>query len=101
MIVPNGSVSPPFAPSLLSTHLSSVQRYDLGRDVFTGNATAAGGTMSPQTNRTFETTVEWMSGFLPANSSEGINHGIATDGRVAVLTVKVTGDGITAETSTR
>lgn len=57
--------------------------------------------MSPKTNRTFETTVEWMDGFLKANSSEGINHAIATDGRVAVLTVQVTGDGSAAGTTTR
>jgi hypothetical protein len=67
--------------------------YDLGRDEMAGNASAPGGTMSPKTNRTFTAEAEYVSGFLIANSSEGINHGIPTDGRVVVLTVKVTGNG--------
>lgn len=59
------------------------------------------GTISPITNRTFATTASFQSGFLPANSSQGINHGIPTDGRVAVLTVKVTSDPIAAASATR
>ena len=57
------------------------------------------GTISPITNRTFLSTAEYLSGYLPANSSEGINHYIATDGRVAVLTVTVTNNGSAAEVS--
>lgn len=56
----------------------------------TGNATIAGGTKSSVTNRTFETTSMMVSGFLKANSSEGVNHGIETDGDVAVWEVRVT-----------
>ncbi|ORY89386.1 hypothetical protein BCR35DRAFT_300550 [Leucosporidium creatinivorum] len=81
-------------------HMIVPNGYDLGRDVFTGNATLSNGTISIQTNRTFSATVEWMDGFLKANSSEGINHAIATDGRVAVLTIKVTGEGSTAAAGT-
>jgi hypothetical protein len=75
-------VVPSLLPAPLLTLVLYVRSYDLGRDEFTGNATAAGGTISPITNRTFSTTSVYEAGFLPANSSEGINHGIATDGRV-------------------
>lgn len=36
----------------------------------------------------YQTTVEYVSGLLPPGAN-GINHGISTDGRVAVLTVSV------------
>lgn len=65
-------------------------RYDLGRDWFIGNATVAAGTKSPTTSNIYTTTSVFQSGFLAANSSVGVNHGIEQDGQVAVFTVKVT-----------
>lgn len=72
--------------------------YDLGRDEVVRRATVAGGTTSPITNRTYEVTAQNASGpgyFANVTTSE-INHGIATDGIVAVLTVRVTSDPVTA-----
>lgn len=76
-------------------------RYDLGRDEMAGNATAPGGTMSPITNRTFTTEAEYVSGFLLPNSSEGINHGIPTDGRVVVFTVRLASNDGASASATR
>ncbi|KAI5474432.1 hypothetical protein MNV49_003265 [Pseudohyphozyma bogoriensis] len=67
--------------------------YASGRDWLTGNATASGGTKSPITNRTFTTTSTPMNGFIAANSSEDINHGIVYDGVVDVWVVKITSNG--------
>lgn len=41
------------------------------------------------TNNTYAATVQMVSGFLP-NGTDGVNHAIAIDGLVAVLTVSVT-----------
>ena len=61
-------------------------------------ATVSGGTKSPVTNRTFETTASNASGpgYFANVSIDEINHGIATDGVVAVLNVKVTSDPVAA-----
>ena len=72
--------------------------YDLGRDEVVRRATVSGGTKSPVTNRTFETTASNASGpgYFANVSIDEINHGIATDGVVAVLSVKVTSDPVAA-----
>ncbi|KDE09366.1 hypothetical protein MVLG_00680, partial [Microbotryum lychnidis-dioicae p1A1 Lamole] len=65
--------------------------YDRGRDELVGNATQGGSgntTISPLTQNAYSVTSKLIQ-FLPANSSKGINHGIATDGNVAILTVKL------------
>lgn len=84
--------------------------YNLGRDWLIGNATAQssliptteltnGTTYSGQTtasNYTYSTSVQYVSG-LASNTSDGINHADtvsadgapASDGLVAVLTVKI------------
>ncbi|GAA5983077.1 hypothetical protein JCM10908_000148 [Rhodotorula pacifica] len=69
--------------------------YDVGRDEVVRRAIVSGGTKSPITNRTFETTVRNASGpgYYANISTSQINHGVATDGIVAILTVKVTGNG--------
>ncbi|GAA5958376.1 hypothetical protein JCM21900_000894 [Sporobolomyces salmonicolor] len=69
--------------------------YDRGRDTVVQAAIAPGGTKSPLTNRTFTTTVSNASGpgYYANISTDQINHGIATDGIVAILTVKVTSNG--------
>jgi hypothetical protein len=69
--------------------------YDLGRDQVVQRAIASGGTKSPLTNRTFTTSVSNASGpgYYADVTTSQINHGIGTDGVVAVLTVKVTSNG--------
>lgn len=97
-IVPNGCVlerlgQPPPPDSL--TSLRRVDSYDKGRDEVVRRAIVSGGTKSPLTNRTFETTYRNASGpgyYADVSTSE-INHGVATDGIVAILTVKVTSNG--------
>ncbi|GAA5983621.1 hypothetical protein JCM11641_007302 [Rhodosporidiobolus odoratus] len=71
--------------------------YDLGRDAVVQAATA-GETKSPLTNRTFTTEVRNGS-YLANISTSSINHGIPTDGIVAVLTVRVTSNGSASTTS--
>lgn len=97
------SLTPLLPSSALADPVSfflTLNSYDLGRDVFTGNATMSNGTISPITNRTFSATAEFLSGYLPPNgSTEGINHGIPTDGQIAVLTVRVTNDPAVAKAS--
>ena len=84
--------------SAADNHMIIPNGYDLGRDELAGNATAPGGTMSPITNRTYTAEVNYVEGFLLPNSSEGINHGIPTDGRVAVLTVRLMSNASVAAT---
>ncbi|KAL8278804.1 hypothetical protein RQP46_008873 [Phenoliferia psychrophenolica] len=72
--------------------------YDVGRNEFIGNATVAAGTTSPLTGKIYHATSEMMT-FLPVNSSTGINHGITTDGQVAIFTVKVSAGTSTAATA--
>ncbi|GAA5869751.1 hypothetical protein JCM3774_003839 [Rhodotorula dairenensis] len=69
--------------------------YDVGRDEVVRRAIVSGGTKSPLTNRTFETTVRNASGpgYYANVSTSEINHGVGTDGIVAILTVKVTSNG--------
>ena len=75
------------------------RRYDIGRNEFIGNATNSSGTTSPLTGKVYHTTSEMMT-FLPVNSSSGINHGIETDGQVAIYTVHVTAGSGTGTAST-
>jgi len=56
--------------------------YNIGRDELV--AAAAGDTNFKGVK--YHTTVEWVTGLLPTGSN-GVNHGIALDGRVALLTV--------------
>ncbi|GAA6031592.1 hypothetical protein JCM8097_006538 [Rhodosporidiobolus ruineniae] len=64
-------------------HKIAPNGYNLGRDAIVSRA--IGGTS--YLGRSWEARVEWVEGLL-APGSDGINHGIAQDGRVAVLTVK-------------
>ncbi|GAA5857933.1 hypothetical protein JCM1840_000973 [Sporobolomyces johnsonii] len=75
--------------------------YDRGREVVVQAAIASGGTKSPLTNRTFTTTVSNASGpgYYANISTSEINHDIATDGIVAILTVKVTSNGSVSSSS--
>lgn len=59
--------------------------YDLGRDQIVQDATSG---MTIGDTHNYTTTAEYVTGLLPAGSN-GINHGIAIDGRVAVLTVSI------------
>ncbi|KDQ16117.1 hypothetical protein BOTBODRAFT_130344 [Botryobasidium botryosum FD-172 SS1] len=56
--------------------------YDLGRDALVNAAIGK----TSYNGVDYSTTVEWLTGLLTPGS-EGINHGIAIDGRVALLTV--------------
>ncbi|GAA5942175.1 uncharacterized protein JCM15063_002030 [Sporobolomyces koalae] len=80
---------------LASQHEIQPNGYDRGRDAVVERATIDGGTKSPLTNRTFITTVANQSGvgYYANVSTDEINHGVATDGIVAVLTVKITSNG--------
>ncbi|GAA5989414.1 hypothetical protein JCM5350_000695 [Sporobolomyces pararoseus] len=80
---------------LASQHMILPNGYDTGRDAVVERATIEGGTKSPLTNRTFVTTVANASGpaYFGNVSIDEINHGVATDGIVAILTVKVTSNG--------
>ncbi|ORY89033.1 hypothetical protein BCR35DRAFT_300814 [Leucosporidium creatinivorum] len=55
--------------------------YNVGRDLIIQKALEG----TRYLGRSWTTTVEWVEGLLPAGS-DGINHDIAQDGRVAVLT---------------
>ncbi|GAA6007042.1 hypothetical protein JCM10207_009181 [Rhodosporidiobolus poonsookiae] len=84
--------------NLSMNHMIVDNGYDLGRDEVVSVATQNGGTKSPLTNRTFTTEVRNVSGagyFENVTVSE-INHGINTDGIIAVLTVRVTSNGSAA-----
>lgn len=92
----------------------------------TGNATVSNGTISAVTNRSescalasgvlrrldwsanlltrfapdaaFTTTSTYLEGYI-GNTSDGVNHGIALDGKLAVWVVKVTSNGSVGATS--
>lgn len=84
---------------LASQHEIQPNGYDTGRDDVVRRATIEGGTKSPLTNRTFVTTVANASGpgYYGNVSIDQINHGVATDGVVAILTVRVTSNGSTPD----
>ncbi|BGP40153.1 hypothetical protein JCM10450v2_004132 [Rhodotorula kratochvilovae] len=79
-------------------HMIVPNGYDLGRDEVVRRALVAGGSTSPVTNRTYEATARNASGpgYFANVTTSDINHGIATDGVVAVLTVRVTNDPLAA-----
>lgn len=57
----------------------------MGRDQIVSGATQG---MTQGDNHNYTTSVEYINGLLKAGS-DGLNHGIAIDGRVAVLTVSL------------
>ncbi|KAF8577754.1 hypothetical protein K439DRAFT_1655028 [Ramaria rubella] len=61
--------------------------YDIGRDALVANATNFGPTAFGGV--TYTATSETISGLLPIGTA-GVNHGIALDGNVALLTITVT-----------
>lgn len=65
--------------------------YDLGRDLFVGNATNSSGTTSP--GGYHYTTTSTQVPLLQSVNTANINHGISVDGQVAVLTVHITKKG--------
>ncbi|KAK4056648.1 hypothetical protein OIO90_002200 [Microbotryomycetes sp. JL221] len=81
--------------SAADNHMIVPNGYDSGRDQLVGNATMSNGTISPITNRTFSTTVDFLQGYLEPGTN-GVNHAIPIDGRLAMLTVKVTNNGSAA-----
>ncbi|KAN0066535.1 hypothetical protein ACQY0O_000629 [Thecaphora frezii] len=66
--------------------------YDLGRDWLVANATAQNGTRSPG-GFEYTTTADDNTSLLAGVQASQINHGIAIDGVVKVLTVKITNKG--------
>lgn len=62
--------------------------YDLGRDQLVGNATKS--TTKDELGNEYETSVAYDKKLLKDVKKKDINHNIDIDGRVAVLTVKVT-----------
>ncbi|CAO1636179.1 unnamed protein product [Parajaminaea phylloscopi] len=69
--------------NLRHRHTIAPNGYNEGRDMLVANA-LAGGRFG---QRLWKAEVEWVEGLMPAGS-DGINHGIAIDGRTAVLTVQ-------------
>jgi hypothetical protein len=62
--------------------------YNKGRDLIVEAASKDGG-KTKHDGIDYETTVKTVDGLLEPGD-KGINHGIAVDGKVAVLTVKIT-----------
>ncbi|GAA5911231.1 uncharacterized protein JCM6883_001949 [Sporobolomyces salmoneus] len=69
--------------------------YDLGRDELIEIALNPNGTRSPISKTLYKATVREFSGpeFLGNVKTEEINHKVAIDGRIAVLTVEIVGEG--------
>ncbi|GAA6063716.1 hypothetical protein JCM10212_001827 [Sporobolomyces blumeae] len=68
---------------LRGNHRIARDGYNIGRNAIVQKAVAG----TTYLGRSWETEVEWVEGLLkPGN--EGVNHGIAQDGKVAVLTVR-------------
>ncbi|GAA5886074.1 hypothetical protein JCM6882_004254 [Rhodosporidiobolus microsporus] len=85
--------------NLSMNHMIVDNGYDLGRDAVVSYAVQSGGTKSPLTNRTFTTESRNATQYYDNISVYDINHRIATDGVVMVLTVKVTSNGSVDATS--
>ncbi|GAA5927414.1 hypothetical protein JCM1841_000464 [Sporobolomyces salmonicolor] len=64
-------------------HKITEDGYNIGRDLIVQKAVAG----TKYLGRTWEAEVEWVEGLL-APGSDGIAHGIAQDGKVAVLTIR-------------
>ncbi|BGP57086.1 hypothetical protein JCM8202v2_004724 [Rhodotorula sphaerocarpa] len=69
---------------LRGKHKIAHDGYNLGRNLLVEKATGG----SSYLNRRYEARVEWVEDLLDPGS-EGMAHGIAQDGRVAILTVTV------------
>ncbi|POY71663.1 hypothetical protein BMF94_5358, partial [Rhodotorula taiwanensis] len=67
---------------LRGKHKIAHNGYNIGRDLIVERASSG----STYLNRRYETKVEWLEGLLRPGS-EGMAHGIAQDGRIALLTV--------------
>ncbi|GAA5819970.1 hypothetical protein JCM11251_005431 [Rhodosporidiobolus azoricus] len=85
--------------NLTMNHMIVDNGYDLGRDAVVNTAIQEGGTKSPLTNRTFTTEVRNATQYFDNITFWDINHRIATDGVVKVLTVRVTSNGSVEATS--
>ncbi|GJE91633.1 hypothetical protein PsYK624_077830 [Phanerochaete sordida] len=66
-----------------NNHRIDEDGYNLGRDFFVERAIAG----SHWQGKWWRAEIEWREGLMP-RGRRGINHGIAVDGRVAILTVK-------------
>lgn len=74
-----------------ANHMIVDNGYDLGRDLLTGNATISNGTKS---EGGFEyMTTSTQQSLLSGIDASQINHGIAIDGNVNILTVRITKQG--------
>ncbi|UZJ51296.1 hypothetical protein CBS101457_000616 [Exobasidium rhododendri] len=62
--------------------------YDVGRDWMVGQIQSSTTNKTSFMFKSYQTKVEYVSGLI-APGTAGINHGISTDGRVALLTVKL------------
>lgn len=71
-------------------HMIVDNGYDLGRDLLVKNATK--GTTKDKLGNEYKASVAWDNSLLKDIKKKDINHHIGIDGRVAVLTVKVTKD---------
>ena len=69
-------------------HMIVDNGYDLGRDWLVGNATK--GTTKDKLGNEYKASLAWDNSLLKNIKKKDINHHIGIDGRVAVLTVKVT-----------
>ncbi|KAK0555807.1 hypothetical protein OC846_000349 [Tilletia horrida] len=70
--------------NIFDHHDIEADGYDIGRDEIVQAATSS----SSYNGQTFVASVQYVDGLLPSGS-QGINHGIAIDGRTAVLSVTI------------
>ncbi|CAO1630664.1 unnamed protein product [Parajaminaea phylloscopi] len=76
--------------SATQNHMIVANGYNNGRDWFVGNATNSSGTTSPQDASAYKATAAEVYASVDPSS---VNHGIAIDGKVVVLTVTRTKAG--------
>ncbi|CAO1614348.1 unnamed protein product [Parajaminaea phylloscopi] len=72
-------------------HLVTSNGYDVGRDEFVQKSQARKDARTRFHGKQYVTTVSYLTGYLPVGSA-GVNHGIALDGRTALVTVKLLND---------
>lgn len=87
--------------SIKQNHMVVKNGYDLGRNQLVGNATQ-GTTTDSDTGNQFQTTsVKNDTSLLSGISSSDLNHNIGTDGKVAILQVKMVKKGSGSTSSSK
>lgn len=74
--------------NVTKSHAIIPDGYDIGRDEMVRKSQSHKDGRTSFFGKHYRTKVEWLTGYLP-EGSEGVNHGIALDGRTALLTVEL------------